>query len=143
MNQQVDKPNSTPPDPAHEPRKRRKGGGKKRRRNFTAKYKLAVLAETDAARESGESIAAILRREGLYSSHISKWQQQRDAGALEALSKKRGRKPDPDAAHRRELACRDAENAKLQSELAKARAIIEVQKKLCEMLELDPSPENS
>ena len=66
---------ASPPDPAHEPRKRRKGRGKKRRRSFTAQYKLAILAEVDAARAAGESVVAILRREGLYSSHLSKWRR--------------------------------------------------------------------
>lgn len=142
--QDPDLSNGSPPDPefVRTPRKRRKGGGN-RRRNFTAKYKLAILAEVDAAKASGESVAAIHRREGLYSSHISKWRQQRDAGAFEALNQKRGRKPDPEAEHRRTDARRDKEIARLNAELAKARAIIEVQKKLCEMLELDPSPENS
>src|SRR6266581_8154915 len=65
-----------------------------RRRTFTAKYELEVLAAYDAA-EPGEK-GAILRREGLYSSHLTEWRRARDAGALAALAQPRGRKgPDP------------------------------------------------
>jgi len=60
------------------------------RRRFTAEYKLAILKEADAASEPGQ-IGALLRREGLYSSHLVDWRRQRDAGALDALGKKRGR----------------------------------------------------
>lgn len=66
-----------------------------KRRRFTAEYKLAILKEADAATEPGE-IGALLRREGLYSSHLVDWRRQRDAGVLQALGKKRGRpRPDP------------------------------------------------
>ena len=65
---------------------------KKARRTFTAKYKLRVLAEIDKLADSG-NIGKYLRREGLYSSHISTWSRQRDEGLLQGLSpKKRGRK---------------------------------------------------
>jgi transposase len=67
-----------------------------RRRTFTAKYKLEILAEYDAAPE-GEK-GALLRREGLYSSHIVQWRKARDAGALAGLAAPRGRKRrDPQA----------------------------------------------
>ena len=62
-----------------------------RRRTFTAKYKLEILAAYDAAAD-GEK-GALLRREGLYSSHIVEWRRARDAGALAALAAPRGRKP--------------------------------------------------
>lgn len=131
-----DKPNGKP-NPAHVPRKRRKGAGTgdKRRRNFTADFKLRILDEVDAAREEGQGgVGAILRREGLYSSHISKWREQRDAGALAALNRKRGPKPDPDKALRREMAKLERENERLRKRLAQAEAIIEVQKKLAILL---------
>ncbi len=61
-----------------------------KRRRFSAEYKLRTLQETDRCKV-GE-LGALLRREGLYSSHIVTWRRQRDEGALSALSKKRGRK---------------------------------------------------
>ena len=63
-----------------------------KRRRFTAEYKLQILRETDACTRPGE-IGALLRREGLYTSHLTAWRKQRDAGALEALDRRRGRKP--------------------------------------------------
>ena len=60
-----------------------------RRRTFTAKYKLKVLREADACSKPGE-IGALLRREGLYTSHLSSWRKQRDQGALKELSKPPG-----------------------------------------------------
>jgi transposase-like protein len=66
-----------------------------KRRQFRAKYKLRILAEADQCTQRGE-IGALLRREGLYSSHLTTWRKQRDRGQLEGLTpKKRGRKPDP------------------------------------------------
>ena len=62
------------------------------RRQFTAKYKLHILEEADRCDGAGE-LGALLRREGLYSSYLSRWRRQRDQGQLQALaSKKRGRK---------------------------------------------------
>ncbi len=94
------------------------------RRRFSAEYKLRILREAEACTEPGE-IGALVRREGLYTSHLSKWRQQRDAGALEALGRPRGRKP----ADRREREVaelrRRAERA--EAELEKARRVIEVQ----------------
>jgi transposase-like protein len=103
-----------------------------KRRNFTAAYKLAVLAEADRASGSGE-IGALLRREGLYSSHLTTWRRERDAGALEALGRRRGRKAKmtPEA---RRVAALEAQNARLRRELEQARLIVEVQKKLCTLL---------
>jgi transposase-like protein len=94
------------------------------RRRFSAEYKLRILAEAEACVRPGE-IGALLRREGLYSGHLSKWRRQRDAGALEALGRPRGRKP---------VDRRDLEIAELgrrlqrsEAELEKARRVIEVQ----------------
>jgi transposase len=102
-----------------------------RRRTFTAKYKLEVLAAYDAA-EPGEK-GAILRREGLYSSHIVEWRRARDAGALAGLSQPRGRKqPDPKDA---KIAALEREKKRLEQELAKARFVVEVQAKLQALLE--------
>jgi transposase len=105
-----------------------------RRRIFTAEDKLRVLAETDRAADTG-GISAILRREGLYSSALTDWRRQRAAGLFEALTPaKRGRKttaPNPLAAEMVEL---QRDNARLIRRLARAEAIIEVQKKVAELL---------
>ena len=95
-----------------------------KRRRFTADYKLGVLREADACTRAGE-IGVLLRREGLYSSHLSSWRHQREEGALKGLARQRGRKPaDPREAENAELR-RRAERA--EAELAKAQRVIEVQ----------------
>ncbi len=107
---------------------------KARRRRFTAKYKLATLKEADACTEPGE-IGALLRSKGLYSSHLSKWRQQRDEGVLAGLTpKKRGRKARKVSAEARQIAELERENALLRQELVKAQTIIDVQKKLSQLL---------
>lgn len=105
---------------------------KAKRRRFSADYKLAIVAEYDALSEPGAR-GALLRREGLYSSHIVEWRRARDAGALQALDRPRGRRP-ADA--------RDAELARLrrraeraEAQLAKAKLIIDVQGKVSALLE--------
>ncbi len=110
---------------------------KAKRRKFTAKYKLRIVEEADACTEPGQ-IGALLRREGLYSSHLSKWRQQRKDGQLQALSaKKRGRKAqDPSVA---ELAKLRRENKRLRARLEQAEMIIDVQKKLSQILGLTPA----
>ena len=116
------------PDPEVVPRAKR--------RQFSAKYKLRILTEADQCSQRGE-IGALLRREGLYSSHLTTWRKQRDRGQLQGLSpKKRGRKPDPQAA---ELARLQRENERLKARLEQAETIIEVQKKLSQMLGLPPA----
>ena len=107
---------------------------KARRRRFTAEYKLRILQEVDSARESGE-IGAILRREGLYSSHLITWRRQHDAGALSALqAKKRGRKAKEVHPLARKLAESEAKNRRLEKRLAEAQIIIEFQKKVADLL---------
>ena len=102
-----------------------------RRRTFTAKYKLEVLAAYDAAPD-GEK-GAVLRREGLYSSHITEWRKARDAGALAGLAAPRGRKRrDPQAD---QIARLQAEKQRLEQELAKTRFVVDVQAKLHALLE--------
>jgi transposase len=95
-----------------------------KRRRFSAEYKLKILHEAEASSAPGE-VGALLRREGLYSSLLSEWRKQRDSGSLKELSRPRGRKPadtrDAQIAGLR----RRAERA--ESELAKARKVIEVQ----------------
>ena len=104
---------------------------KAKRRQYTAEYKLCVLNEVDACKGAGE-IGALLRREGLYSSLVSKWRQQREKGSLEGLgAHKRGPKPDPQVA---EMARLQRENERLRERLRKAELIIDVQKKVAQML---------
>lgn len=106
------------------------------RRRFTAEYKLRVLREAESQREPG-AIGALLRREGLYSTHLTAWRRQREGGALEAMrQRRRGRKPDPAAGARPRIVALEAENARLQERLRQAEAIITAQKKLSEILGL-------
>jgi transposase len=105
-----------------------------KRRQFNAAYKLSVLEEADRCSSTG-AIGALLRREGLYSSHLTVWRREREAGALAALARRRGRKAVLSAEQKR-LASLQADNARLRRELEQARTIIEVQKKLCTLLGL-------
>jgi transposase len=107
-----------------------------KRRRFNAEYKVRILEEADACSEPGE-IGALLRREGLYSSHLTTWRRQREQGQLEGLSpKRRGRKPSVDGALVNELAELKRENQRLENRLQQAETIIEVQKKLSGLLGL-------
>ena len=109
------------------------------RRRFTAKYKLQVLQQADACTAQGE-IGALLRREGLYSSHLSSWRRLRESGALAGLTpRKRGRKADPDKQQIRRMAELERENQRLRERLAQAETIIDVQKKVSSLLGITPS----
>src|SRR5690349_15303880 len=103
-----------------------------KRRSFTAEYKARILAEADACTRPGE-IGELLRREGLYTSHLTYWRKQRRAGALKELGQPRGRKP----ADRRdqEIAELKRRNERLQSELQKAKKVIEIQGNVSALLE--------
>lgn len=109
------------------------------RRRFTAEYKARILAAADACAQPGE-LGALLRREGLYASHLTSWRKQREAGAIEALApKRRGRRAqaaNPLAAENERLR---RENERLAARLKQAEAIIEVQKKVSEILAPTPS----
>jgi transposase-like protein len=94
------------------------------RRRFSAEYKLRIVREADACSRPGE-IGALLRREGLYSSLLTEWRRARDAGALEALERPRGRKPPHPLESENADLRRRAERA--EAELEKARRVIEVQ----------------
>ena len=109
---------------------------KRPRRKFTAKYKLRILQETENCTEPGE-VGALLRREGLYSSNLTAWRKQKEQGIFQGITpKKRGRK----TKEKNPLAQRVAElervNRKLQSKLKKAEIIIDVQKKISQILEM-------
>jgi transposase len=103
-----------------------------KRRRFTAKYKLEILEEADACTRPGE-VGELLRREGLYTSHLTYWRKQRKDGALKELGQSRGRKP----ADRRDREItelrRRAERA--EAELEKARKVIEIQGNVSALLE--------
>jgi transposase len=115
--------------------------GRPRRRTFTARDKLRILAATDQAAETG-GIGAILRREGIYSSTLCDWRRQRDASTLGALTPiKRGPKtaePNPLAA---EITSLRKDNDHLTRRLARAEAIIAVQKKLADLLGIPMPPD--
>jgi transposase-like protein len=113
------------------------------RRHFTAGYKLGVLRAADAATKPGD-IAALLRREGLYSSHLVAWRRQRTAGALGALAaKKRGPKAEPVNPLARRNAELEREKRALERRLKQAELIIDFQKKVSELLGIPlKSPES-
>ncbi len=102
---------------------------KPKRRRFSAEYRLRIVREADACKAPGE-VGALLRREGLYSSLLSAWRRQRDAGALASLrSKKRGPKTADPRVKRLER-----EVAQLRRQLEQAETIIEIQKKVAGIL---------
>ena len=105
---------------------------KAQRRRFTAAFKLEVLQEADRCTEPG-SIGALLRRHGLYSSLLTAWRRERDQGALLQLARKRGRKSTRHPLDER-VAQLEKENRRLQRRLHQAEAIIDVQKKVAEIL---------
>lgn len=98
---------------------------KKRRRRFSKAYKLSILKEIDSATKRGQ-VGAILRREGLYSSHIQKWREQRDNGKLYPKKADKNQK---------KLAQLMKENRRLQKELNKSKIIIDAQKKIFQLLD--------
>ncbi len=105
-----------------------------KRRRFTMEYKLRILKEADAAKEAPGGVGALLRREGLYSSHLTTWRQERDAAVRQALAPKtRGPKPKLDP-QQDELQRLRRDNARLTDALRKAELIIEVQKKVGSLL---------
>jgi transposase-like protein len=111
-----------------------------RRRSFSAQDKLRILAETDRAAETG-GIGAILRREGLYSSALTDWRRQRDAGAFGALVPgKRGPKTGAANPLSAEVASLQRDNARLTLRLTRAEAIIEIQKKVAALLGIPLAP---
>lgn len=102
-----------------------------KRRRFTAEYRMSILRKADACTHPGQ-IGALLRREGLYSSHLAKWRRQRDDAAGGGFDKPRGRKPTPAAEV--EAAKLRHENARLKKELAAAHMVIDVQKNVSALL---------
>jgi transposase-like protein len=106
-----------------------------KRRTYTGEYKQQILAEADAARGSGE-IGAVLRRHGLYSSHLTKWRQERKSGMLEGLAaQKRGPKSKANLLTAENQKLR-RDNERLTDQLRKAEIVIDVQKKVAMLLGL-------
>jgi hypothetical protein len=103
-----------------------------KRRSFTAKYKLEVLEKAEACTRPGE-VGELLRREGLYTSHLTAWRKQRKAGALKELGQSRGRKP----VDRRdqEIAALKRKLERSEAELAKMKRVVEIQGNLSALLE--------
>ena len=116
------------PDPEVAPRAQR--------RRFSAAYKLRIVEQADGCTKPGE-VGALLRREGLYSSHLVEWRRARDQGQLDALApKRRGPKRDPDRALQRRLDQVERENVRLRQRLETAETILEVQGNVSRLLGL-------
>lgn len=126
---QIGTPTTALPDPEVRP--------KAKRRTFTAEYKKRILDEADACTTPTQR-GALVRREGLYSSHLNAWRRQRAQGILAGLAtKKRGVKPDLLALENAQLR---HEIEQLQAQLHRAETIIEVQKKVSQLLGLPSTP---
>jgi hypothetical protein len=107
------------------------------RRRFTAEYKRWVLQEADACSKSGE-VGALLRREGLYTSHLAAWRAARSRGELAGLApRKRGPKSKPTDPRDKRIAELERELKRFQARAERAEALVEVQKKLSQLLGLD------
>jgi len=112
---------------------------KAKRRQHTAEYKLRILRELDECKGSNEA-GALMRREGLYSSLVSKWREQRKRGCLTPGAQRRGPKSNPAAA---ELERLQRENQRLREKLERAELIIDVQKKFAQLAGLEVQSQNA
>lgn len=111
------------------------------RRRFSNSYKLQIVREANTCATPG-AIGALLRREGLYSSHLHKWRLEVEALELAALAAKpRGPKPNPNKVADRRMQLLEHENTKLRKKLDQAEKIMEAQKKLCDLLGLPVAEE--
>ncbi len=138
------------PPPAQEGERSEPGGGgggapmrrpdpevssRAKRRQFTAEYKARIVREAEACTAFGQ-ISALMRREGLYSSTLSRWRRAMRYGAMAGLDKKRGRNKDTDTELRQQVRQLERENARLKRQLQQAVTVIEVQKKVSEILRI-------
>jgi transposase-like protein len=121
-------PTSDPTPPTEVPEKAR-------RRTFTAEYKRRILRKADACKKPGD-VTALLRREGLYSSHLTEWRRARERGDLAGKTRPRGPtpRPAPDARDRR-ISDLERENAKLEKRARRAEAMVALQKKVALLME--------
>jgi transposase-like protein len=104
-----------------------------RRRVFTAEYKRQILREADACKKPGE-LGSLLRREGLYRSHLTKWRVAREQGELAGQGRSRGPTPKPVDPGARRIAELERENAQLERRARRAEAMVELQKKVAAIL---------
>ena len=118
---------ASPPDP--------EVSAKATRRRFTPQYKLSIVESAEQCEGPGE-IGKLLRREGLYSSHLSAWRKAAREGSLQALAKKRGPKPSGVKREAKKVRKLEQEVARLHEELRKARIVIDVQGKVAGLLGL-------
>jgi transposase len=135
------------PEPAPSSRPDPEVSAEAKRRTFTAEYKQRILTEADAVAKEPGAIGALLRREGLYSSHLTSWRRERAAGVVQGLTpRRRGprsrRSPEQDEIERLQRV-----NQRLAEQLRKAEIIIDVQKKVAALLgrtlpEIDPDKES-
>ena len=111
-----------------------KVSSKPKRRQFSPEYKARIVEQAEKLPHGQQ--AALLRREGLYSSQISEWRRLYQKGGLDAFkSPKRGPAPDPDLKFKKQAERLERENARLRERLRQAEIIIDIQKKVAEMLE--------
>jgi len=110
------------------------------RRTYTAEYKRKILAEVDACTKPGE-IGALVRREGIYSSHLVDWRRARDRGDLES-TKKRGPKVRPPDERDRTIADLERELRRQKARADRAEALVELQKKVAELINLANTEQN-
>jgi transposase len=112
------------------------------RRRFTADYKLRILREAESCQQPSQR-GALLRREGLYSSHLTTWRRQAEQGTLQALSpRRRGPPPSKPNPLQARMVALEKENQRLQHKLKQAETIIEAQKKIAEILYGSPEPKD-
>ncbi len=106
------------------------------RRRFTAEYKLRILREAEACSGRGE-LGALLRREGLYSSNLTQWRKQRQREEREGLSRKRGPLPKGRNSLVGKVRALERENARLKARAERAEGLVELQKKVSEILGIE------
>ena len=112
------------------------------RRQFTQEYKLKILKEAASCRRPGE-IGALLRREGLYSSHLSSWRAARDRGELGGSGKKRrGPKAKPGHPDTKRVQALERENRRLRTRAERAEGLVELQKKVAALFESETTPDD-
>jgi len=106
------------------------------RRRYTAEYKLRILREAEVLSGRGE-VGALLRREGLYSSNLTAWRKQRERGELQGLSRKRGPAPKEKSPLVDKVRALERENARLKRRAERAEGLVELQKKVSEILGIE------
>jgi len=106
------------------------------RRRYTVEYKLRILRQAEVLRGRGE-LWALLRREGLYSSNLTAWRKQRQRGELEGLSRRRGPLPKPRNALADRVRVLERENTRLKARAERAEGLVEIQKKVSEILGIE------